>query len=123
MSIIFFLHSLWRWIILVVALLAVLKPILGWATKQSWSNADNLLSMLYTTTFDIQLLLGLMVYGGSILGLHTVRWYTGSVTRLSMEHVLIMILSLVLVHVVSVRLKKQPDDVRKFRTAALGYGV
>ncbi len=123
MSILFLLHSIWRWVILLVAVVAVGKAILGWATNQRWQNTDNLLGMAYTTAFDIQLLLGLIVYGGAFAGLHTVRWYTGSVMRLSMEHVLVMIVALVVAHVGWRAVKKDTEDSKKFRAAALWFGV
>ncbi|HFB52616.1 MAG TPA: hypothetical protein ENJ48_02870 [Anaerolineae bacterium] len=123
MSIIFLLHSIWRWVILLVAIVAVGKAILGWVTNQRWQSVDNLLGMAYTTAFDIQLLLGLIVYGGAFAGLHTVRWYTGSVMRLSMEHVLVMVVALVLVHLGSRAIKRNTADSRKFRAAALWFGV
>ena len=123
MSILFLLHSIWRWVILLVAIVAVGKAILGWVANQRWQNTDNLLGLAYTTALDIQLLLGLIVYGGAFAGLHSVRWYSGSVMRLSMEHVLVMVVALVVAHVGSRVVKKHTEDSRKFRAAALWFGV
>ncbi len=123
MSILFLLHSIWRWVILLAAIVAVGKAILGWITNQRWQSADNLLGMAYTTALDVQLLLGLAVYGGAFVGLHTVRWYSGSVMRLSMEHVLVMIVALIVAHVGRSAIKKHTEDNRKFRAASLWFGA
>lgn len=123
MSIIFLLHSIWRWVMLLVAIVVVGKAILGWVTNQRWQNSDSMLGLAYTTAFDIQLLLGVAIYVGTFAGLHVARWYSGSVMRLSMEHVLVMIVALVLVHLGRRASQKQAEDNRKFRAATLWYGV
>ncbi len=122
MNILFFLHSLWRWVVLAVAIITIVKLATGIIGRKSWSNADNLLGLTFTTVFDIQLLLGLIVYAGTFMNLHPLRWYP-SVARLSMEHVTLMILALVVAHAVWMRVKKQATDSRKFRTGLIGFGV
>ncbi len=120
MTILFFLHSFWRWVVLIVAVLTALKAVLGWLANQSWGNVDNLLGMLFTTAFDIQFLLGTAVYAGSWLALHPVRWYS-SILRLSTEHVLVMIIALVVAHIVRSRAQKATADRARFRISAIGF--
>ncbi len=122
MNILFFLHSLWRWVVLAVAIITIVKLAMGLIGRKSWSNTDNLLGLAFTTVFDIQLLLGLIVYAGTFMNLHPLRWYP-TIARLSMEHVTLMILALVVVHVVWMRVKKQSTDSKKFRTGLIGFGV
>ncbi len=122
MNILFFLHSLWRWVVIAVAIFAVVKLAVGLMGRKPWGSLDNLAGLAFTTVFDIQLLLGLIVYAGTFMNLHTLRWYP-SVSRVSMEHVTIMIVSLVIAHVAWMRVKKQSADNNKFRTGLIGFGV
>lgn len=122
MNIIFFLHSIWRWVVLAVAVFTVINFAVGLFGRKLWGSLENLSGLAFTTVFDIQLLLGLIVYAGTIMNLHALRWYP-SVSRVSMEHVTIMILSLVLAHVIWARIKKQVDDARKFRLGLIGFGL
>lgn len=123
MSIIFFLHSLWRWVVLVSFVVIILKMVAGWLLKMEWSKIDQIFSTTFTSVFDLQLLLGLIVYVGSFTSLHDVRWYGGSVMRLSMEHVLMMFIALIIAHVATARIKKIPDSIKRFRFASLGFGL
>jgi len=123
MSIIFFLHSLWRWVVLAAFVIVMLKMVAGWLLKMKWSKIDQIFSTTFTSVFDMQLLLGLIVYIGSFASLHDVRWYSGSVVRLSMEHVLMMFIALIIAHIAGSRTKKIQDDRKRFRFASLGFGL
>jgi len=120
MDIVFLLHSLWRWVVLVMVVVVVGKALAGWLGKQPWQAIDDKLGMLFTTAFDVQLLLGLIVYAGAFMSLHAVRWYGQSVARLSMEHVAVMIVALVIAHVTRVRAKKGASALAQHRTTAIG---
>lgn len=123
MSIIFLLHSLWRWVALVSFVIIILKMVAGWLLKMKWSKIDQIFSTTFTAVFDLQLLLGIIVYIGSFTSLHDLRWYGRSVMRLSMEHVLMMFIALIIAHVASARIKKMQDDFKRFRFASLGFGL
>lgn len=122
MQIIFTLHSLWRWVVLLAALAAIIKALLGWFGKGDWTNLDNRLGLVFTIAFDIQLLLGLIVYIGTFTGAHAPRWY-GSIGRLSGEHVALMFIALVIAHIARSRARKAEAAVSKHRTAAIGFVI
>lgn len=123
MQIIFTLHSLWRWVVLLAALAVVIKALLGWFGKGDWTNLDDRLGLVFTVTFDIQLLLGLIVYIGIFTGAHGQRWYDGSIGRLSGEHVALMFVALVIAHIARSRARKAETAVSKHRTAAIGFVI
>ncbi len=120
MQIIFTLHSLWRWVVLLAALAAIIKALLGWFGKGDWTNLDNRLGLVFTVAFDIQLLLGLIVYIGIFTGAHA---YGGSIGRLSGEHVALMFVALVIAHIARSRARKAEAAVSKHRTAAIGFVI
>ena len=120
MQIIFTLHSLWRWVVLLAALAAVIKALLGWFGKGDWTDLDNRLGLFFTVAFDIQFLLGLIVYIGIFTG---VQAYGGSIGRLSGEHVAPMFIALIIAHIARSRARKAEATVSKHRTAAIGFAI
>ncbi len=123
MSIVFWFHSFWRWIVLVTAIAAVLKALVGWLGKQEWRDVDNKLGLYFTIAFDVQLLLGLIVYIGTLTSLHAQIWYQRSVALLTMEHVTPMVIALVIAHVARSLSKKGTSGAKQHRTAAIGFVV
>jgi len=123
MSIIFWFHSLWRWVVLVTAIAAALKALIGWLGRQEWRDVDNKLGLYFTMAFDVQLLLGVVVYIGTLTSLHAQIWYQRSVALLTMEHVTPMVVAAVIVHVARSLSKKGTQDTGRHRTAAIGFLV
>ena len=64
-------HSINRWIIVVVAVIALIKFLIGWLRSSSYQPADRGLMAAYTGLLDLQLLLGLILLIG--LGLERFR--------------------------------------------------
>ena len=115
------LHSIWRWVVLILMGIAILKALLGWFGKQPWQNLDNRIGLFFTSAFDLQVLLGIILYIGVLLGAYLPRWYGASMARVSFEHVLMMFIALAIVHVVRSRAKKTESDLAKHRLTAIGY--
>ncbi|MBI5935218.1 MAG: hypothetical protein HY867_16070 [Chloroflexi bacterium] len=97
-------HSTLRWIIIVVAFLAVIKFALGWAMNSSFKGMDRGLAAGFSGLLDAQVLLGLIFFlwdGFSKSGFPGFRW----------EHMVIMLVAAALGHVPS-RLKSLGDKQR-----------
>jgi hypothetical protein len=56
------LHSYIRWIVLILAIVVIVKYLIGWLQKKSFTQTDNRLGLFLIITIDIQLLLGLSLY-------------------------------------------------------------
>jgi hypothetical protein len=54
------LHSINRWIVVIVAVIAVIKLLIGWLRSSPYQAADRGLMAAYTGLLDLQLLLGLL---------------------------------------------------------------
>lgn len=107
------LHSIVRWLVVIVGIVAMVKLALGWFGKKPFTKTDNTLAMLFSTAVDIQILIGLITL--------VVLSIQEGFERIFVEHAFIMILALVAVHL-PMRWRKAADDVR-FRNTFLSFVV
>ncbi|MBC8110759.1 MAG: hypothetical protein H7Y04_06845, partial [Verrucomicrobia bacterium] len=59
-----FLHSWTRWLVLVLAVVAIYKAFSGWFGKKDYLKADNTIGAAFVGSMHLQLLLGLILYFG-----------------------------------------------------------
>lgn len=118
MNMLFYTHSGWRYIVLLVVIVAILKMLIGWFGKQSWSRLDQILGVVTPIVIDIQWLLGIVLWL-----MAPVAWFNsrGSVTF--WEHAATMTLALIAGHIGWSRAKRATEDNRKFQNAAIGFLV
>lgn len=123
------LHSVLRWIILLVSIFVLIKYYLGWFRSKNWAKSDNTLGILFTSIFDLQLLIGLILYFfvspftqaafsdfGSAMKNPELRFY-------AVEHLSLMLIALVLVHIGRAKSKKAKTDQMKFKKAAIFFTI
>lgn len=121
------LHNLLRWLILLAALFVIFRAWTGLFGKKSWTKTDNLAGIIFTSLFDLQVLTGLALYFflSPITQIAFIDFGTvmqNAETRFwSVEHLTLMLVALVLVHVGRFRAKKAGDPVRKHRILAIFY--
>ena len=122
-------HNIFRWIVLILGVITLLRAYLGWLGGRIWTSTDRTVSMLFASSLDIQLLLGLILYfflspitrefindiGAAMADVQT-RFF-------GLEHVLYMLAAVVLVHVGSARARRAETDVVKFRFAAIFFSL
>lgn len=60
MSTLFDMHSGFRWVVVVIAALTVIRLVIGLLGRQSYDRSSSLLMTLFNTSLDIQGLLGLI---------------------------------------------------------------
>lgn len=104
MDILLTLHSIVRWIIIVVAALAVIKFTIGWAGNQSFKGMDRGLASGFSGLMDLQVLLGLIYFiwnGMAGAGFPLYR----------ILHMIIMVLAAVAAHIPA-RFKNLNDKLR-----------
>ena len=127
MQYVLFFHNLLRWLILLAGFWAVVNAITGLTSKRVYSSSDKRSGFLFTTFFDLQLLLGLVLYFGN-------SWFTqlkeggaavmkdANARFFSIEHEIMMILAWILVHMGSVLVKKaQPNA--KHKKMLIFFGI
>lgn len=115
-GILFEAHSGWRYIVILVAIAAFVKLLLGLIGNGRWGRWDQLLGAALPIVLDIQLLLGI------ILWIVEQRWNGADVLR-SWEHPVIMILVVAAAHITWTRVKASSMDAAKYRTGVIGYAI
>ncbi len=120
------LHDITRWLVLLLGIYAVVRGFSGWLGRQSWKKADKTSGMLFASFLDLQLLFGLILYFISPITSAGLRNFGGAmkvadVRFFLVEHSLVMLIAVILVHVGGAMVKKAPTDLQKFRRAALWY--
>jgi hypothetical protein len=123
-----FLHSWLRWAIILLGLVAVIRA-LGGRSGRPWSQTDTNIGKWLTITFDVQLLLGILLYvwlspitqaafadfGGAM---------RNSVLRFwAVEHIMGMVIATALAHVGRAKIRKAANDRRRHTLAAVYYGI
>lgn len=122
-------HSIVRWLILVLALAALVKALTGWLGRRPWTRADNSLGMAYTSVLDIQLLLGAALYFAlspvTTAGLRNFgdAMSNSGVRFFLVEHFAGMLAAVILAHVGRSLAKKAGEDVRKHHLTFIFTGL
>lgn len=126
-SFILSLHNIMRWLVLIFGILAVLRSLYGWFGKKEWASIDDRLGLGFTSTIDIQLLLGLLLYFvlspitrqafqdfGAAMSNSDLRYF-------AVEHFLMMVIAVVLAHIGRAMSRRATTDVGKHKRAAIFY--
>jgi hypothetical protein len=121
------LHSLLRWVVIAFGLLAVLRAISGVSGRRPWTPSDDRAGRLFVIGVDTQMLVGLILYGllspitytafadmGAAMKDPALRFY-------AVEHLVIMLGAIALVHIGRSRLRKAHGDAARHRTAAIFF--
>lgn len=124
-------HNILRWVIVILGIVAVLRSFLGWVGKKEWTATERKIGIAFTSSLDIQLLVGLVLYlfisnwglkaildqGMSfVMGQSEYRFF-------AFEHVFYMIVALVFAHLGNALPKRVDDDQSKFKRALIWFGL
>jgi hypothetical protein len=123
------LHDTLRWVLLLSLVTTLVKYLMGWLGNQPWKKTDNLMGVVFTSLMDLQLLVGLVLYFflspitqvalddfGAAMKNPDLRFY-------AVEHSVMMIVAVALVHIGRAKSKKATSDVAKFRLATIFYSL
>jgi uncharacterized BrkB/YihY/UPF0761 family membrane protein len=118
-------HNIARWIVIIAAVYALFRAYRGWFGRKPWTEKDRKAGLYFSIAFDVQFLLGLILTVVSPLVRSLISSFQNAMTidelRLIVEHIPLMLVALIIVHVTSVLAKRTGDDVTKHRRAAIGY--
>ena len=121
------LHSGLRWIVLILALLAIVKAFMGMQKKSAFANSDNKIGLMLISFMDIQLIIGLVLYVFGPLGFKNIQNMGGEVMKnpytrfFAMEHLVGMLIAIVVFHIGRSKSKKAIDDASKHKKAFIFY--
>ncbi len=118
------LHSVLRWVVLIVALWAIIKMASGRSGNKKFGAADKRPALFFLIGMDLQLLVGLYLYIAGPWGLKNIQAQGfGTVMKdavsrfFAVEHLVGMLIALILVHIGYAATKKDIPDQAKFNKA------
>ncbi len=122
-------HNGLRWLVLIAFVAAIAIAFAGWMKKSGWSKKDSISGLILVVLMDLQFLAGITLYVfvspitkaafsnfGDAMKNSDLRFY-------AVEHILLMIIALVLVHVGRIKSKKNTVNWKKHRSAAIYYTI
>ena len=121
------LHNLMRWVVVIVAILVIVRAYRGWLGKRTWSAADDRSGMLFVILFDIQVLLGVILYiffskeGAISLTNFSQAMAVPENLFFGLVHWILMIVALGLAHAGGAMTRRLADGAAKFKRAALMF--
>lgn len=114
-------HSGWRYIVLILLVVAVIQALAGWFGKKTYTEGNRKLNVFTLISAHIQLVFGLVLYFLSPL---TKGPTADAMYRYwKMEHIAIMILSIVLITIGNAKSKKVDAAISKHKTIAIFFGL
>ena len=117
-------HSGWAYIALLLLVVAVINAVIGMSSKKEFAPQDRKISLFGLIAVHVQLLVGLILYFVSPLGLASLGQMSDKMLRLtSMEHPLINIIGIVLITIGWSKHKKAIDATAKFKAITVFYGI
>lgn len=117
-------HSGWAYLVLLFLVVAVVNAVLGFLSKKEFTAKDRKIALFALIFTHLQLLIGLITYFVSPLGLSSLGQMSDKALRLtSLEHPLINIIAIVLITIGWSKHKKLTDSSAQFKTFTIFYGL
>ena len=123
------LHSYFAYVVLLILILAVLNALTGWFGKREFRfDKDLRVSLFALILSHIQLVIGLILFFVSANGLKAIQTLgmgglNSAARLLAIEHPFTNILAIALITIGWSRHKKKMEDVAKFKSIAIFYGL
>jgi len=120
------LHSVARWVVILFALIVIIRGLTGWFGKRRFNAADHRYGLFFTVSFDVQLLLGLILYftrgwAGVLAGDVVGAMRNSAIRFFAIEHLVLMLIALAVAHIGRSASKKGATDLSQHRRAVLWY--
>jgi len=118
------LHSGFRYVVMLLVVVAILVALVGWFGKREYTSGNRKTNLFALISAHIQLLLGLVLYfvspfvkfNSTTMKDNTTRYWT-------MEHAVMMLFAVALITIGHSRSKKAVLHEAKFRAIAISYSL
>ncbi len=122
-------HSYLRWVVLLLALLALVRALAGVTQRRPWTPADDGAARWFGMSLDIQMLIGLVIY--LFLSPFTMPAWgdIGAAMRdpttrfIVIEHQFGMLIAVALTHIGRARIRKSREGASRHKTALIFFGL
>jgi peptidoglycan/LPS O-acetylase OafA/YrhL len=116
------LHSGFRFIVMVLVVVAILQSLVGWFGNRPYTNTNRKINLFAMISAHTQLLIGLVLYFVSPWVKFNNTTMTDATTRYwTVEHITMMIFAIALITVGHIRSKKIVAPAGKHRAIAIFY--
>ena len=118
-------HSVGRWVVLLLLIFAILNSLI--AGNRPYIRTDNRLGLLLTISADLMLVVGLILWYYSPVGLNAIRNNNGisgmdqSTRFFALEHFAGMLIAIILMHIGKAQGRKAISDKAKHRRTMIFY--
>ncbi|MFO0562174.1 MAG: hypothetical protein U0269_29435 [Polyangiales bacterium] len=125
-SLVLVLHSLWRWVVLVLAVVVIARALSAMKSDRAFDATDNKLGAAFLGSVHLQVIVGLIMHFGLSPTVKAAMQMGGAAMRDAalrfwfVEHITMGVLVAILVTVVRVRAKKLATDKAKHKFIAIG---
>jgi uncharacterized membrane protein len=116
-------HSGWAYAALAILAIAVVVSALGFFSKREFTSSNRKFALFALIAMHIQLLVGLVLYFVSPLGLSGFNMKEDDLRLTSLEHPLINIIAIVLITIGWSKHKKAVDSPSKFKAITVFYSI
>ena len=124
-----FLHSLLRWAVVLLALVAIARAVSGLTSHRPWTPTDAGVARWFVMALSAQFLVGLLLwawlspYGASRFADMAGTMKDATRRFWAVEHVTMMVIALGVAHAGAAKVRKAREDARKHRSAAIFFGL
>jgi NADH:ubiquinone oxidoreductase subunit 2 (subunit N) len=117
-------HSGWAYLALLLLVVAVVNSLIGMTSNKEFTSKDRKIALFGLIATHIQLVIGLVLYFVSPLGLSAFGQMSDKALRLtSLEHPLTNVIAIVLITIGWSKHKKAVDSKAKFKSITVFYGL
>ena len=117
-------HSGWAYLALLVLVIAVVNALIGMSSKKEFTPKDRKIALFGLIGIHVQLLVGIILYFVSPLGLSSLGQMSDKALRLtSLEHPLINLIAITLITIGWSKHKRLTTSESKFKTFSIFYGL
>jgi hypothetical protein len=106
-------HSYWRYLVLIAAIVAVVLSLLAYLGSRPWDRLTDRASLIFTIAMDVQLLIGILVW--------LLADYSPDNSYLRWIHPLMMIVAVAIAHVGRARADRAEDSRAKGLQATIFF--
>lgn len=119
------LHSILRWAVLALLVLALVRSLIGWINRKPFSQGDEKIGLYLMIFTHVQLILGLILY-------YTQGWLNAPFAESmkndmarfwKVEHIFAMFVAIALITIGRIKSKRVSEGIRKHRISVIFYGI
>ena len=122
-----FLHSIFRWLVLISLAYAIIRSIQGFMSKRAYNKADNIIRVIVTTISHTQLIIGFSLYFLlSPIAQYFIKHGSGGnyeIWFFGIYHIAMMFGSIVVMTIGSSVAKRATTDQAKFKNIAIYFSI